>query len=104
MSARLARHSAVFQNHNERISHVHFGTLPPRAWQYYAERARQTHHGWVDDFGNGREELLWEILAVIESGRPFTDECRQRLNRLAWNRAKKHRRMPTAFPQKTIAR
>jgi hypothetical protein len=30
---------------------------------------------------------------VIESGRPFTDDCRQRLDRIPWNRAKKHRRL-----------
>ena len=69
----------------------------PAHWQFYAERARQTHHGRVDDFGSGREELLWEALAVIESGSPFTDECRQRLDRLPWNRAKKHRRMRLHF-------
>jgi hypothetical protein len=33
------------------------------------------------------------VLAVIESGSPFTDGCRQRLDRLPWNRAKKHRRL-----------
>ena len=65
----------------------------PAHWQYYAERARQTHHGRVDDFGYGREELLSETLAVIESGSPFTDDCRQRLDRLPWNRAKKYRRL-----------
>jgi hypothetical protein len=35
--------------------------------------------------------MLWETLAVIESGSPFNDDCRQRLDRLPWNRAKKHR-------------
>ncbi len=69
----------------------------PAQWQYYAERARQTHRGRVDDFGYGREELLSETLAVIESGNPFTDECRQRLDRLPWNRAKKHRRLRLAL-------
>ena len=75
----------------------------PAHWQFYAERAHKTHRGRVDDLGYGREELLWQALAVIASGSPFTDECRQRLDRLPWNRAKKHRRS-TALPQKTIAR
>jgi hypothetical protein len=65
----------------------------PAHWQFYADRARQTNHGLVDDFGYGREELLWETLAVIESGIPFTDDCRQRLDRIPRNRAKKHRRL-----------
>lgn len=65
----------------------------PSHWQYYAECARQAHHGRVEDFGYGREELLGETLAVIESGLPFTDDCRQRLDRLPRNRAKKHRRL-----------
>jgi hypothetical protein len=65
----------------------------PAHWQYYAARALQTHHSRVDDFGYGREELLWKTLAVIQSGIPFTDDCRQGLDRLAWNRAKKHRRL-----------
>ena len=65
----------------------------PAHWQFYAEHARQTHYGRVDDFGYGREELLGETLAVIESDCPFTDECRQRLDRIPWNRAKKHRRL-----------
>ncbi len=65
----------------------------PTHWQSYAELARQTHQGRVDDFGYGREELLWEILALIESGVVFSDECRQRLARIPWNRAKKHRRL-----------
>lgn len=69
-------------------------TLPAH-WQFYAERARETHLGRVDDFGYGREELLWETLAVIQSGVAFTDDCRQRLDRIPWNRAKKHRRLRT---------
>jgi hypothetical protein len=68
-------------------------TSLPAHWQYYADRARQTHHGRVDDFGYGREELLGETLAVIQSGVPFTDNCRQRLDRIPRNRAKKHRRL-----------
>jgi hypothetical protein len=70
----------------------------PAHWQFYAERARQAHHGRVDDIGYGREELLWETLAVIQSGVPFTDDCRQRLDRLSWNRAKKHRRLRLHLP------
>jgi hypothetical protein len=65
----------------------------PAHWQFYAERARQTHHGRVDDFGYGREELLSETLTVIQSAIPFTDDCRQRLDRIPRNRAKKHRRL-----------
>ncbi len=66
-------------------------------WQFYAQHARQTHYGRVDDFGYGREELLGETLAIIESDSPFTDECRQRLDRIPWNRAKKHRRLRLHF-------
>jgi hypothetical protein len=62
-------------------------------WQFYSERALQTHRGRVDDLAYGREELLWETLVVIESRSPFTDDCRQRLDRIPWNRAKKHRRL-----------
>jgi hypothetical protein len=65
----------------------------PAHWQFYADHARETHRGLVDDIGYGREELLWETLAVIESGTPFTDDRRQRLDRTPWNRAKKHRRL-----------
>src|SRR5438552_3652834 len=65
----------------------------PAHWQFYAERAHQTHHGRVDDFGYGREELLWETLSVIQSGTPFTDDCRQRLDRIPQNRGKKHQRL-----------
>jgi hypothetical protein len=67
-------------------------SLPPH-WQFYAERAHQTQNGRVDDLGNGTEELLWEILAMIESAIPFNDDSRQRLGRLPWNRAKKYRRL-----------
>jgi hypothetical protein len=65
----------------------------PAHWQFYAERAHETHHGRVDAYGDGREELLWETLAVIQSGDPFTDDYRQRLDRIPRNRAKKHRRL-----------
>lgn len=65
----------------------------PAHWQYYAEHSRRTHRGRVDDLGYGREELLSATLAVIESDSPFTDETRQRLDRIPWNRAKKHRRL-----------
>lgn len=65
----------------------------PAHWQFYTERARQTHYGRVDDRGYGREELLWETLAAIQSGIPFTEDCRQRLDRIPWNRSKKHRRL-----------
>ncbi len=76
----------------------------PAHWLFYSERAHQTHHGRVDDFGYGREELLWEILELIQLGAPFTEDCRQRLDRIPWNRAKKHRRLRRclvkgAFPQ-----
>jgi hypothetical protein len=65
----------------------------PAHWQFYADCARQTHNGRVNDFGYGREELLWETLAVIEKGVTFIDDCRRRLERVAWNRAKKYRRL-----------
>jgi hypothetical protein len=66
--------------------------LPPR-WQFYADRARQTHDGRIDDFSYGREELLWESLRAIESDVPLTDDCKLRLDRIPHNRAKKHRRL-----------
>jgi hypothetical protein len=62
-------------------------------WQFYAEYAHQTHIRRVDDFGYGCEECLWETLAAVESGSPFSDECRKRLERIPWNRAKKYRRL-----------
>jgi hypothetical protein len=65
----------------------------PAHWQFYSERAHQTHHSRVDDLGYGCEELLCETLALIQSGVSFTEDCRQRLDRIPWNRAKKHRRM-----------
>ncbi|HBI46337.1 MAG TPA: hypothetical protein DDY78_26320 [Planctomycetales bacterium] len=52
----------------------------------------------MDDFGYGREEFLSETLAVIESNSPFSDDCRQRLGRIPWNRAKKHRRLRLHYP------
>jgi hypothetical protein len=71
----------------------------PAHWQFYSDRAYQAHHGRVDDFGYGCEELLWETLAVIQSGVRFTEDCRQRLDRIPWNRAKKHRRMRKLLAQ-----
>jgi hypothetical protein len=65
----------------------------PAYWQFYSERARQADLGRLDDIGYGREELLWETLAMIESGVPFTDGCHQRLDQIPWNRAKKYRRL-----------
>jgi DNA-directed RNA polymerase specialized sigma24 family protein len=44
------------------------------------------------------DKLLGEILAVIELKSPFSDDCRQRLDRIPWNRAKKHRRRRLQFP------
>jgi hypothetical protein len=67
-------------------------SLPP-CWKFYADQADRTHFGRAGDIGCGREELLWETLAIIEFEAPFTDDCRQRLERLAWNRAKKYRRV-----------
>jgi DNA-directed RNA polymerase specialized sigma24 family protein len=65
----------------------------PSHWQYYAERAREAHLGYADDFGQGREELLHETLKFIRTGDPFTDERRASLDRVPHNRAKKHRRL-----------
>jgi hypothetical protein len=65
----------------------------PAHWQFYNDCSHQTHHGRVNDFGYGREELLWETLAAIEKGVTFIDACRRRLQRIAWNRAKKYRRL-----------
>ncbi len=65
----------------------------PTHWQFYADRARQAHLGLADDFGQGREELLNDTLTFIETGDPFTDEARDRLDRVPHNRAKKHRRL-----------
>ena len=68
-------------------------TALPAPWQYYADRARDAHHGRADDFNLGREEQLWATLEVIEKGEPFDDQCRMRLDRLPQNRAKKYRRL-----------
>jgi hypothetical protein len=62
-------------------------------WAYYSECASETDTGPVNDLGNGREEQLWAILEAIELRLPLTEECRQRLDRIPWNRAKKFRRL-----------
>ena len=72
----------------------------PAHWQFYADQARLAHHSRVDDFGYAREELLSETLAVIESGVPWTDDCRRRLERIPQNRAKKYRRLRHYFRAK----
>ena len=66
--------------------------IPPH-WQYYSDRACETHEGRADDFGYGREEQLDETLAFIASGKPFTDKERKRLDNLPHNRAKKYARL-----------
>src|SRR5947207_14392833 len=65
----------------------------PAHWQYYLDRSREADAGRADDLGLGREEQLWETLKVIESGEPFTDDTRRRLDRIPHNRAKKYRRV-----------
>jgi hypothetical protein len=67
-------------------------TLPPH-WQYYADRSREADLGRVNDFGQGREELLNDTLKFFQTGEPFTDERRASLDRVPHNRAKKHRRL-----------
>jgi hypothetical protein len=65
----------------------------PAHWQYYSDRAAENDGGYADAFGQGREEQLHETLVFIESGEPFTDEVRDRLDRIPHNRTKKHRRL-----------
>ncbi len=72
--------------------------LPP-ARQYYADRSRDTHRAACDRLGNVREEQLDGILDSIATGRDFTPDLFARLERLPWNRAKKHRRL-----QRTLRR
>jgi hypothetical protein len=62
-------------------------------WQFYEDRARQAHLGPTDDYGQGREELLNDTLTFIQTGAPFTDEVRDRLDRVPQNRSKKHLRL-----------
>jgi hypothetical protein len=71
---------------------VEHASIPP-SWLYYQDRSAEADASRADDFGHGREEQLWETLKVIESGEPFTEACRSRLDRVAQNRAKKHRRL-----------
>jgi DNA-directed RNA polymerase specialized sigma24 family protein len=66
-------------------------------WQYYSDRAHEAHSCRADHFGAGREEQLWEILNAIESNQTFDDACRQRLDRIPQNRAKKHLRLLLAY-------
>lgn len=65
----------------------------PVHWRFYEDRARQAHLGPADDYSQGREELLNDTLTFMKTGDPFTDEVRDRLDRLPQNRAKKHRRL-----------
>jgi hypothetical protein len=65
----------------------------PTHWQYFTDRSDETDRGYANDYGQGREEQLGEILDHIESGEPFTDEVRDRLDRIPHNRSKKHRRL-----------
>ena len=67
-------------------------TVLSAPWLYYSNRARETHLGRADHFNLG-EEQLWETLRVIESGEPFDADCRNRLDRIPQNRAKKYLRL-----------
>jgi hypothetical protein len=69
------------------------GTSLPAHWDYYLDRSLEAQTARYDDLGHGREEQLWETLDVIQKGGPFDDATRERLDRLPWNRAKKHRRL-----------
>jgi hypothetical protein len=77
--------------------------IPPH-WQYYSDRASEAHEGRADDLGQGREEQLNETLLLIESGKPFTDEERKRLDNLPHNRAKKHARLLKRTEQEAVVR
>ena len=44
----------------------------PLHWQYYSDQASETHLCYANDFGQGREEQLHEILKFIGTGAPFT--------------------------------
>lgn len=65
----------------------------PTPWQYYAGRARDAHDSAYDQFAPGREEQLDEIIDSIARGIDFTPTVVARLERVPWNRAKKHRRL-----------
>ena len=65
----------------------------PAHWSYYLKCSREADSGRADDFGFGREEQLLATLETIESGVSFDINTQGRLNRISWNRAKKHRRL-----------
>ena len=76
----------------------------PTEWQYYADRARDAHTASCDPLAAGREEQLDKILASIATGRDFTPAVVARLERLPWNRAKKHRRFDRTLRQRESVR
>ena len=75
-------------------------------WEFYLEASRRADSEPLDSEGRGREEQLDEILHQMGSDAAFTPELCNRLNRLPWNRAKKHRalrrRYRMVFANKTV--
>ena len=62
-------------------------------WQCYAECSERTHRRRCDAFGNGSEEQCCKILDDIAKATEFTLGVRESIERLPWNRAKKHIRL-----------
>lgn len=65
----------------------------PAHWEYYRNHSLKTHHARCDHHGYGREEHLNETLRAIGESGQFDAATLNRLDGVAWNRAKKHRRL-----------
>jgi hypothetical protein len=62
-------------------------------WEYYRLQADRSRFGAMNAFFYAREEILEETLKKIEKGGQFTSADAAMLDRMLWNRAKKHRRL-----------
>lgn len=73
-------------------------------WEFYLEASRRADSEPLDSEGWGREEQLDEILHQMGSDAAFTPELCNRLNRLPWNRAKKHRALRRRYRSWAVAK
>lgn len=74
------------------------------AWQYYEKCSSRVHAGRCDSLAAGQEEQLDAILELSATGCDFTPELVACLERLPWNRAKKHVGMARMLRQRENAR
>ena len=73
-------------------------------WQYYEKCSFRVHNRRCDSLAAGQEEQLGVILELIATGCDITPEHVACLERLPWNRAKKHVRLARTLREREYAR